>query len=108
MLTHTLKSFGSNGFQQLTRNCQVILADCLDRGTPEVLLSDSDLNADLLCRTGWLVEQCNMVAKARSFAVPYERWAQLTAMKAQLLTPAMHADITRYRSVKPDFFKRTI
>jgi hypothetical protein len=78
----------------------------LDRGTPEVLLSDTDVNADLLLRTGWLVEQANMVAKARSFAIPYERWAALTNMKPQLLTAGMHAEIARYRSLKPDFFKR--
>lgn len=108
MLTHTLKSFSSGGFQQLNRNCQIILADCLDRGIPEVLLPDTDVNADLLLRTGWLVEQLNMVAKARSFAIPYDRWAVLTNMKAQLLTPAMHAEIARYRSLKPDFFKRSI
>ena len=71
-----------------------------------MLLSDTDVNADLLLRTGWLVEQANMVAKARSFAIPYERWAALTNMKPQLLTAGMHAEIARYRSLKPDFFKR--
>jgi hypothetical protein len=108
MLTQSLKSFGSSGFQQLNKNCQVILADCLERCTPEVLLPEADVSADLLCRSGWLVEQYNIVAKARSFAIPHDRWAQLMAIKVQVLTPSLKADIARYRSVKPDFFKRNV
>lgn len=108
MLTHTLKSFGSSGFQHLTRNCQIILADCLERGTPDVHLLASDVNADLLLRAGWLVEQMNMIPKARSFSIPHDRWSQLLAMKPQLLNPAMSQELARYRALKPDLFKREV
>ena len=101
-----MKSFGSNGFQQLTRTCQIILADCLDRGTPEAQLLASDVNGDLLCRTGWFVEQNTMVPKARNFAIPYDKWSQLTAMRAQILSTGMQAELSRYRALKPDFFRR--
>jgi hypothetical protein len=78
----------------------------VDKGTPEVQLLASDVHGDLLCRTGWLVEQNNMVPKARSFNIPYDRWSQLIAMKPQLLTPGMQAELARYRALKPDLFKR--
>ena len=98
MLAHAMKSLGFSGFYQLSVTQQTILADCLDRGSTEIVLPAHNPYADALSRNGWLREIPAVNTDVRCFLIPADKWQELQSMKSQILTPQMKTDIRRFKA----------
>lgn len=106
MLAYAFRSPNFMGFQQLSKSCQLIIADCLDKDIPYLDISGFDPNADYLCRQGWLVEEQSITAGGRSFAIPDAKWRELLALRHQILTDGMRSELARYRATRTNLFAR--
>lgn len=89
-----------SGFRRLSRNAQLILADCLDRGHPQVTLAANDIHADMLRRLGWLQEVVSMTPQTRTFLVPPQHWYELQSIRDQLLSADMRGELQRLREMR--------
>lgn len=98
MLAHAFKAQGFSGYYQLGVTQQVILADCLDRGSSEIVLPAQNAYGDALSRNGWFKENPSVSIEVRSYSIPAAKWQELQSMKAEILTPQMKNDVQRYRA----------
>jgi hypothetical protein len=99
MLAHAMRSsLGFSGYYQLGVTQQVILADCLDRGSAEIVLPAHNAYGDALSRNGWLKENPSVNIEVRSYTIPSLKWQELQTMRSEILTPQMRNDIQRLRA----------
>lgn len=99
MLAHAMRSsLGFSGYYQLGVTQQVILADCLDRGSAEIMLPAQNAYGDALSRNGWLKESPSVNIDVRCYTIPPQKWQELQTMRAEILTPQMRNDIQRLRA----------
>lgn len=106
MLANAFKSSGFTGFQQLSKGGQLILAECLEKGSAEIDLPANDMNADFLARMGWLKEEPTMTPGWRSFTVPVERWRELLSIRTSILTPGVMTELQNLKARRPKQFTR--
>ncbi len=92
------------GFQRLPQPCQIIIADCLEKGSPYIDLLTEDVNGDLLRRQGWLLETTSMMPGVRSYSIPYDKWRELNVAKRHILTQSILAEVVRQRALRPSLF----
>ena len=99
MLAHAMRSsLGFSGYYQLGVTQQVILADCLDRGSSEIVLPAHNAYGDALSRNGWLRENPSVNIEVRSYTIPSAKWQELQTMRNEILTPQMKGDVQRFRA----------
>jgi hypothetical protein len=102
MLAHAMRSsLGFSGYYQLGVTQQTILADCLDRGSSEIVLPAHNAYGDALCRNGWLRENPSVNIEVRSYTIPSNKWQELLTMRTEILTPQMRGDVQRFRATIP-------
>jgi hypothetical protein len=102
MLAHAMRSsLGFSGYYQLGVTQQVILADCLDRGSSEIVLPAHNPYGDALCRNGWLRENPSVNVEVRSYTIPSNKWQELQTMRTEILSTQMKGDVQRFRATIP-------
>src|SRR5262249_15807280 len=102
MLAHALRTPTFTGYHQLSKSSQLLLADCIARGVPELELSGNEPALAYLRERGWLVQDGGI----RAFSIPPEKWRELVAMKNSILTPSMIAEVRNFQARKPLRFGR--
>ncbi len=106
MLAQVLKSVGFSDFYHLSIQQQLILADCLDRGLPQIALPASNVHGDYLVRIDWLQEEVSVDTSMRMFTIPPARWSTLRHIKDEILTPSMKSAIVLFRNTLPANYGR--
>ena len=86
MLAQAMRSVGFTDFYHLSLPQQLILADCVDRGRPQISLPAANAHADYLCRIDWLKEEISVDTSVRMFTVPAARWSTLRHIRTEILT----------------------
>ena len=107
MLAQAMKSVvGFTDFYNLSPQQQLILADCLERGLPQISLPASNVHADYLCRIDWLKEEVSVDTSVRMFTIPPARWSTLRHIKDEVLTPLMVSELRLFRNTLPTNYGR--
>jgi hypothetical protein len=106
MLAQAIRSVGFTDFYHLAPPQQMILADCVDRGIPQIALPASNVHADYLCRIDWLQEEVSVDTSVRMYTIPPARWSTMRHIREEILTPSMKSQLVLFRNTLPNHYGR--
>jgi hypothetical protein len=84
----------------MPKKTQLLLAHCLERRNPELMLLDYDTDAAPLTSAGWLVSvPCETIGMV-CFRIKPHIWSQLKRLRLNFLTEDVAFDLEYYRKGK--------